>query len=77
MRRGDLRDLQDMLGDEAEKAGAVLSGIELRSKHLMAVFTRAGESRKVFMASTPSDRRAHLNNRAIVRRVLSELTEAA
>lgn len=74
--RRTFRELEHMLDEETAKAGAT-ARVEMRSKHLMAVLTRGAAHRKVFMAATPSDKRAMLNNRAVVRRLLGEMVEAA
>ena len=60
MTRRRVRDLQRMAEAEASRVGARLATLELTNGgHLRASFaTRAGESKAVFLSSTPSDFRS-------------------
>lgn len=72
MTRRRVRDLQRMAHMEASRVGARLATLEsTNGGHLRADFvTRAGESKSVFLSSTPSDFRSDRNGIALVRRVL-------
>jgi hypothetical protein len=44
--------------------------------HRFAVLTKAGQRRKVFFGSTPSDHRGHLNPASDVRKAIKGMTGA-
>ena len=56
---------------ELSEAG-VNARVEHGGKHIHIIWQHDGSPRKHVVASTPSDRRAHLNERTAIRRVLKE-----
>ena len=56
---------------------AILPNTKQAASHVQVVFTCGHVSRKIYIAQTPSDWRASLNNLSMARRVLRDLTERA
>jgi hypothetical protein len=65
-----LRDLKRNLSTLAAEYAATVEINHTRSGHYRATFTVRGKTVDVITSSTPSDRRHHRNNYALVRRLL-------
>lgn len=67
------KQLLHKLQEELALHPKVQARMEHRSKHPAIVLTLGGQTRKVFLSTSPSDHRAILNAKTELRRILREL----